>query len=102
MGEQLVVDIDGLTDLSSSLTRITDGLNATRRTIDGVRDDLGSGDLWDALDDFENNWDDGRGQIDKNMKAMKEVIDDSVKAYADADAELERQLREQSQPRPPS
>lgn len=101
MGEQLVVDIDGLTDLSSSLTRITDGLNATRRTIDGVRADLGSGDLWDALDDFENNWDDGRGQIDKNMKAMKEVIDDSVKAYADADAELERQLREQSQPRQP-
>jgi len=100
MGEQLVVDIDGLTDLSSSLTRITDGLNATRRTIDGVRADLGSGDLWDALDDFENNWDDGRGQIDKNMKAMKEVIDDSVKAYADADAELERQLREQSEPRP--
>jgi len=101
MGEQLVVDIDGLTDLSSGLTRITDGLNATRRTIDGVRADLGSGDLWDALDDFENNWDDGRGQIDKNMKAMKEVIDDSVKAYADADAELERQLREQSQPRQP-
>lgn len=101
MGEQLVVDIDGLTDLSSSLTRITDGLDATRRTIDGVRADLGSGDLWDALDDFESNWDDGRGQIDKNLKAMKEVIDDSVKAYADADAELERQLREQSQPRQP-
>ena len=99
MGERLVVDIDGLLDLSSSLTRITDGLNATRRTIDGVRSDLGSGDLWGALDDFENNWDDGRGQIDKNMKAMKEVIDDSVQAYADADAELERQLREQSQPR---
>jgi len=100
MGDQLVVDVDGLTELSSALTRITDGLDATRRTIDGVRADLGSGEVWDALDDFENNWDDGRGQIEKNMKAMKEVIDDSVKAYADADAELERQLREQSAPRP--
>jgi hypothetical protein len=99
MGDRLVVDIDGLANLSSALTRITDGLNATRRTIDGVRADLGSGDLWDALDDFENNWDDGRGQINKNMVAMREVIDDSVKAYADADAELERQLREQSAPR---
>ena len=98
MGDQLVVDIDGLRDLGSTLTRITDGLDATRRTIDGVRSDLGSGDVWDALDDFENNWDDGRGQIDKNMKAMREVLEDSVKAYEDADAELERQLREQSQP----
>jgi hypothetical protein len=99
MGDQLVVDIDGLRDLGSTLTRITDGLDATRRTIDGVRSDLGSGDVWDALDDFENNWDDGRGQIDKNMKAMREVLEDSVKAYEDADAELERQLREQSAPR---
>jgi hypothetical protein len=101
MGDQLVVDIDGLRDLGSTLTRITDGLDATRRTIDGVRSDLGSGDVWDALDDFENNWDDGRGQIDKNMKAMREVLEDSVKAYEDADAELERQLREQSQPQQP-
>ena len=101
MGDQLVVDIDGLRDLGSTLTRITDGLDATRRTIDGVRADLGSGDVWDALDDFENNWDDGRGQIDKNMKAMREVLEDSVKAYEDADAELERQLREQSQPQQP-
>ena len=99
MGDRLVVDIDGLRDLGSTLTRITDGLDATRRTIDGVRSDLGSGDLWEALDDFENNWDDGRGQIDKNMKAMREVLEDSVKAYEDADAELERQLREQSAPR---
>jgi hypothetical protein len=101
MGDRLVVDIDGLRDLGSTLTRITDGLDATRRTIDGVRFDLGSGDLWDALDDFENNWDDGRGQIDKNMKAMREVLEDFVKAYEDADAELERQLREQSQPQQP-
>jgi hypothetical protein len=101
MGDQLVVDIDGLRDLGSTLTRITDGLDATRRTIDGVRSDLGSGDVWDALDDFEDNWDDGRGQIDKNMKAMREVLEDSVKAYEDADAELERQLREQSQPQQP-
>jgi hypothetical protein len=32
---------------------------------------------------------------------MREVLEDFVKAYEDADAELERQLREQSQPQQP-
>jgi high-affinity Fe2+/Pb2+ permease len=92
----LVVDGVGLSTLSSTLSRITDNLNATRSTIDGVRSDLGSSDVWDALDDFENNWDDGRGQIDKNMKAMRELLDAAVKAYGDADQELADQLNKQS------
>ena len=34
-----------------------------------------------ALDDFENSWDDGRGQIEKNMTAMREILQDCVNAY---------------------
>jgi uncharacterized alpha-E superfamily protein len=93
----LVVDGVGLSTLSSTLSSITDNLDATRSTIDAVRDDLGSGDLWDALDDFENNWDDGRGQIDKNMKAMRELLEAAVKAYDDADQELADGLNKESE-----
>jgi Excreted virulence factor EspC, type VII ESX diderm len=93
----LVVDGVGLSTLSSTLSSITDNLDATRSTIDAVRDDLGSGDLWDALDDFEDNWDDGRGQIDKNMKAMRELLEAAVKAYDDADQELADGLNKESE-----
>ena len=95
MGDRLVVDMEGLIDLSASLARLTENLDATRRLIDGVREDLGSGDLWEALDDFENNWDDGRGQINKNMVAMGEVVVEAVDAYDQVDEDLRRQLEEQ-------
>ena len=88
----LVVDGVGLTALSATLSRITDNLDATRKTIEAVRNDLGSGEVWEALDDFENNWDDGRGQIEKNMNSMRELLDAAVKAYGDADQELSDSL----------
>ena len=84
--------MDGLSTLGTTLSSITDTLNATRSLIEAVRSDLGSGDVWDALDDFENDWDDGRGQIEKNMKAMKQIMDDCVKAYNDGDEELYKSL----------
>lgn len=94
MGDKLEVDMEGLRTLGTTLTSITDNLNATRSLIDGVRSELGSSEVWDALDDFENDWDDGRGQIDKNMKAMKDIMDEAVQTYDDADAELQKSLTE--------
>jgi hypothetical protein len=98
MGDRLVVDGDGLIELSSTLSRITEDLDATRSLIDGVRSELGSSDLWDALDDFEDNWDDGRGQINKNVTAMREVIDEAVRAYEEGDQSLADELRKQMDP----
>ena len=88
----LVVDGVGLTTLSSTPRRITRNLDATRRTIEGVRSHLGSSEAWEALDDSENKWDDGRGQIEKNMSSTRGLLDAAVKAYGDADQELSDSL----------
>lgn len=48
----------------------------------------------DALVSFESSWDDGRGQIDKNMQAMQEILDESVRAYEQTDQELADGLRD--------
>jgi hypothetical protein len=93
----LSVDLDGLRTLSSTLGSVRSTLDATRDVIEATRDDLGSDDVYDALDDFEENWDDGRGQIDKNMEAMTEILDESVRAYEQTDQELADGLREQMQ-----
>lgn len=92
----LRVDLDGLSQLGSTLSSITSGLDATRRLVDGVRSELGSGDLWDALDDFENHWDDGRRQIEKNMTAMTGILDDVVRTYSASDEDLATDLRKES------
>ena len=89
----LSVDLAGLSDLSRTLSSIRSALDATRSLVDGYADDLGSSDVVGALDHFESNWDDGRGQINKNMEAMGEVIDDSVAAYQQTDEELTSSLQ---------
>lgn len=95
MADRLIVDTDGLRSLSSTMTSIADSLDATRGLINGVRAEVGSEQVWDALSDFENHWDDGRGQIKKNMTAAREVLDEAARVYDETDAELANQLNEQ-------
>lgn len=51
--------------------------------------------MFDALDDFENNWDDGREQIKKNLTVTREILDESVKAYEQTDEDLATELNSQ-------
>jgi hypothetical protein len=90
----LSVDLTGLRTLSSTLSGVRGSLDATRDVIEASRDDLGSAEVYDALDSFESNWDDGRGQIDKNMQAMIEILDESADAYEQTDQELANGLNE--------
>ena len=89
----LSVDRDGLRTLSTTLAGVRSDLDATRRVIEAARDEVGSDVVYDALDSFESKWDDGRGQIDKNMQAMQEILDESVRAYEQTDEELADGLR---------
>jgi hypothetical protein len=89
----LSVDLDGLRTLSTTLAGVRADLDATRRVIEAARDEVGSDVVYDALDAFESAWGDGRGQIDKNMQAMQEILDESVRAYEQTDQELADGLR---------
>ena len=89
----LSVDLVGLRTLSTTLAGVRSELDATRRVIEAARDEVGSDVVYDALDSFESKWDDGRGQIDKNMQAMQEILDESVRAYEQTDEELADGLR---------
>jgi hypothetical protein len=90
----LSVDLTGLRALSGTLGDVRGSLDATRNVIEASRDDLGSAEVSDALDSFESNWDDGRGQIDKNMQAMIEILDEAADAYEQTDQELADGLHE--------
>lgn len=94
----LSVDVEGLGRMASAMRAVRDGLDDTRSVIDGLGDDAGSSDVLEALKDFEDHWDDGRGRINDNLEDMEKVLDDSMKAYQDVDQDLSDGLTKQETP----
>jgi hypothetical protein len=84
----LEVDLTGLESLSGRLEGIRQSLRGTRDTVDAVRGDLGSGELADALDRFEEHWRDGRDRLDASAQALGTMLRESVRAYRSADDQL--------------
>lgn len=84
----LWVDIEGLTAVSSALRSVARGLDDTRGVIEAAQSDLGSGEVYDALDAFESHWDDGREQIKKNMSAIEQALDTAARHYRRTDQNL--------------
>jgi hypothetical protein len=91
----LSVDVDGLGRAAAAMRAVKDGLDDTRSVIEGVGDSFGSSDVLDALLDFEDHWDDGRGRINDNIDDMQSVLEDSMGAYRKADNDLADALTEQ-------
>lgn len=91
----LSVDVAGLERVSSALRGVADGLDETKKVIDGSADALGSGDVHSALDHFEDHWSDGRGRIKKNMDNVEKLLDESAKQYREADNQLRDALTKQ-------
>lgn len=84
----LSVDVVGLGRMASAMRAVKEGLDDTRSVIDGVGDSLGSSDVHEALLDFEDHWDDGRGRINDNLDDMQQVLGDSMEAYQQVDQDL--------------
>lgn len=94
MGD-LEVDIDGLEALVGSLGQVRDGLDDTKAVIEASEDALGSGDVVDALFDFEDHWEDGRGRVRENIEAIVGAVRDSAEAYRQTDDDLRDALTEE-------
>ncbi|MET0930194.1 MAG: type VII secretion target [Aeromicrobium sp.] len=84
----LSVDVEGLGRMATAMREVADGLDDTRSVIDGAGDAMGSSDVLDALEDFEDHWKDGRGRITDNLEDMEKVLEDSMQAYQDVDQDL--------------
>lgn len=93
MADRLSVDVAGLSAAATSMRTVADGLDATHGDARQGESVVGSSDLADALHDFEDHWDDGRGRIKDNIEGMTKALDDSHKAYADADVQLRDALK---------
>lgn len=94
----LVVDVDGLEALADCLEGIRNRLAGDRRALDTARDEVGSGEVWAALDHFERRWGDGRKKIQGNAKNLTEMLRSSAKAYRQTDQQLADDLQQSMSP----
>lgn len=91
----LSVDVEGLGRMASAMRSVREGLDDTRSVIDALGDQAGSSDVLDALKDFEDHWDDGRGRINDGLEDMEKVLQDSMEAYRQVDQDLTDGLTKQ-------
>lgn len=91
----LSVDVEGLGRMATAMRDVARGLDDTQSVIDGAGDSMGSSDVLEALEDFEDHWKDGRGRITDNLEDMEKVLEDSMQAYRDVDQDLTDALTEE-------
>jgi hypothetical protein len=90
--DQLSVDLDGLESFSAALQSIRSsmsGAHAWMREFDG---ELGGHEVDRALDNFESEWSDGRGRVDKNCEQFINLVKTAVDNIRQADDGLRDQL----------
>lgn len=92
MTRPIRVDLDGLDFFGTNLESVKDRMNGTRDMLAGYDGTMGHDDVWNALDDFEGNWEDGRKKIDGNSQRLVDISRDAVTAYNDGDQEMLRTL----------
>jgi hypothetical protein len=87
------VDPAGLSGLAAQLGRIDAALAGTDHMVSAGADELGSGTVSDALDDFSSGWSHGRDEIDKNIKAVKSYLHGAAHTYREHDSKLAQSYR---------
>ncbi|MDM4762677.1 hypothetical protein QT381_06620 [Galbitalea sp. SE-J8] len=95
--DRLIVDIDGLSGLSSDLKQVRDLMADTADKIDSNEGSLGSGKVHGALEHFEHRWKDNRKKIDENAGALIDMLDQSMEQYRDVDQNLADSLTQSSE-----
>ncbi|MCX4695963.1 hypothetical protein [Streptomyces sp. NBC_01408] len=90
----LRVDIDQLTRLTRALDASLLSLREARRALDHVRaDQLGTADLDDACDGFQERWAHGTRELTKRVKRVREGVDRSATQYAELEAAVREAFR---------
>lgn len=78
-------DLDGLSTLSRTLSRVADGLAGARSELRSADDVLGDRDVVDALEHFEEHWRDGREKVVDGARRISDMISSTVTLYRELD-----------------
>ncbi|MEU5957276.1 hypothetical protein [Streptomyces sp. NPDC047525] len=90
----LALPLSDLEDYGSRLRSVKDRMNRTKKTFESYKDDIGDGGVYDALEDFESNWEDGREDITQQLSALADMSDAVVREFKKLDDKLAKDVSE--------
>ncbi|MCF3125379.1 hypothetical protein IPZ68_37650 [Streptomyces arenae] len=90
----LAVPLTDLEDYGSRLRSIKDRMNRTKKIFESYRDDIGDGGVYDSLDDFESNWEDGREDIGQQLDQLADLSDAVVREFKKLDDDLAKKVND--------
>ncbi|AZM50713.1 hypothetical protein DMB38_11775 [Streptomyces sp. WAC 06738] len=98
MADRLAVDGDELERFMRLLKRSVRSLEGVHKALrDSTISGLGTDDLDDACQDFQDDWKYGTGQIGEQVEELAEIVGDSKESYAEVDKALEENLAKSAQ-----
>lgn len=90
----LALPLSDLEDYGGRLRSVKDRMNRTKKTFESYKDDIGDGGVYDALEDFESNWEDGREDITQQLDALADMSDAVVREFKKLDDKLAKDVSE--------
>jgi hypothetical protein len=96
--DRLTIPIDLLEDFAARLGSIVRRLDDTKATFRAFEEDMGDASVVDALDHFEHNWKDGRGDIHQQLNGLEKMANTVVQEIRKVDTDLARQLAASTHP----
>jgi hypothetical protein len=90
----LALPLSELEDYGGRLRDIKTRLNHTKKLFESYKDDLGDHTVYDALDDFESGWEDGREDIGQSLDALADMSDAVVREFKKLDDDLAKNVSE--------
>ncbi|MET8684230.1 hypothetical protein ABZV77_08440 [Streptomyces sp. NPDC004732] len=90
----LSIPLTDLEDYGSRLRSIKTRMNRTKKTFESYKDDIGDGGVYDSLDDFESNWEDGREDIGQQLDQLADLSDAVVREFKKLEDDLTKKIND--------
>lgn len=90
--ERLAIPLSEIEGFGDRLRSIKGRMNATKKMFDSYADDVGDDGVVEKMESFESNWEDGRGDIDKQLSGLADMADTVFREATKADLDLAKQL----------
>jgi hypothetical protein len=90
----LALPLSELEDYGSRLRSIKSRMNRTKKLFESYKEDLGDNTVYDALDDFESGWEDGRKDITQALNALADMSDAVVREFKKLDDQPAKEVSE--------
>ncbi|MDI3386079.1 hypothetical protein QIS99_07580 [Streptomyces sp. B-S-A8] len=94
MGDHFKTDIDQLAAFNKDLTEAHDSLEQVRQALQHVRSDqVGTAELDEACDDFQERWKYGNEQIKERIGKVTEGLQQNTDNYREIETSLEESFK---------